>query len=311
MREGGVRTYRLAISWPSVQLSRGAPLDWTASDRLVRGLVENGIEPLPVVYGTPCFVVRCDAGDRGQPSPQPPLGSGPAKLAWAAFLNEVAGRYGPGGSFWRENPSVPRRPREGVGDLERAERASVLRSETLGGWVRRAAADLGAGDHDGRSRRDDPGRGSGGRPRTSLARPRDQSSSTACTGAGHAPTSTPSRSTRTPQISPGCGVNSSRFGKCSRRIRIAGRRSGSPSLAGGRLRAARGGSSRRSWGRPRCSMRRSGSWPRSARSGTSSARFGTRGAIRHPVSRRAHGVAPPGSSTRPAIRGRRGLRSLR
>jgi Glycosyl hydrolase catalytic core len=110
MREGGVRTYRLAISWPSVQRSRGAPLDWTASDRLVRGLVENEIEPLPVVYGTPCFVVPCDAGDRGQPSPRPPLGSGPAKLAWAAFLNEIVGRYGPGGSFWRDNPSVPRRP---------------------------------------------------------------------------------------------------------------------------------------------------------------------------------------------------------
>ncbi len=93
-----------------MQPSRGAPLDWTATDRLVRGLVENGIEPLPVVYGTPCFVVQCDAGDRGQPSPLPPLGSGPAKLAWAAFLNEVAGRYGPGGSFWTENPSVPRRP---------------------------------------------------------------------------------------------------------------------------------------------------------------------------------------------------------
>jgi hypothetical protein len=110
MRKGGVRTYRMAISWRSVQRSPEAPLDWTASDRLVRGLVENGIEPLPVLYGSPCFVVECGPDDRGQPSPRPPLGSGPAKLAWAAFLNEVVGRYGPVGSFWNDNPSVPRRP---------------------------------------------------------------------------------------------------------------------------------------------------------------------------------------------------------
>jgi hypothetical protein len=110
MRKGGVGTYRMAISWRSVQRSPAAPLDWTASDRLVRGLVENGIEPLPVLYGSPCFIVECGPDDRGQPSPRPPLGSGPAKLAWAAFLNEVVGRYGPVGSFWNDNPSVPRRP---------------------------------------------------------------------------------------------------------------------------------------------------------------------------------------------------------
>jgi polysaccharide biosynthesis protein PslG len=110
MREGGVGTYRMPISWPAVQPRPGASLDWTATDRLVRDLTENRIDPLPVVYGSPCFVVACDPGDRGQPSPRPPIDSPLARQAWTAFLTALIDRYGPGGSFFSENPTVPRRP---------------------------------------------------------------------------------------------------------------------------------------------------------------------------------------------------------
>ena len=110
MREGGVGTYRMPISWPAVQPSPGASHDWTATDRLVRDLTENRIDPLPVVYGSPCFVVACDPADRGQPSPRPPIDSPLARQAWTAFLTALVDRYGPGGSFFSENPTVPRRP---------------------------------------------------------------------------------------------------------------------------------------------------------------------------------------------------------
>jgi polysaccharide biosynthesis protein PslG len=110
MREGGVGTYRLVISWPAVQPSPDAPLDWSATDRLVTDLIENGMEPLPVLYGSSCFFVECEVGDRGQASPRPPIDSPQARQAWMAFLTGLVGRYGPGGSFWSENPTVPRRP---------------------------------------------------------------------------------------------------------------------------------------------------------------------------------------------------------
>jgi hypothetical protein len=110
MHAGGVSTYRMAISWPAIQPSAGAPFDWTASDRLVADLTANRIEPLPVLYGSPCFVVACDPVDSGPASPRPPTESAQAELAWAEFIGEVVGRYGPGGRFWSEHPSLPERP---------------------------------------------------------------------------------------------------------------------------------------------------------------------------------------------------------
>jgi polysaccharide biosynthesis protein PslG len=110
MHKAGVSTYRMAITWPAVQSSAGGPFDWTGTDRLVADLTENRIEPLPVLYGSPCFVVACDPRDGGQASPRPPTESPQAELAWAGFLGEVVDRYGPGGRFWSEHPSLPQRP---------------------------------------------------------------------------------------------------------------------------------------------------------------------------------------------------------
>lgn len=110
MREGGVATYRWTISWPGVQPEPQSRPDWTATDPVMANLAENGIEALPVLYGSPCFVVQCPGGDSPPVSPQPPIGSTEARLGWARFLGELAGRYGPGGSFWSENPSLPEQP---------------------------------------------------------------------------------------------------------------------------------------------------------------------------------------------------------
>jgi hypothetical protein len=109
MRDGGVGTYRWSIEWPAVQAERGADPDWSGTDRVVAGLAENGIEPLPVLYGTPCYVVECGR-DAEQLGARPPIDSAEARRGWARFVREVVRRYGRDGSFWSERPSIPYRP---------------------------------------------------------------------------------------------------------------------------------------------------------------------------------------------------------
>jgi polysaccharide biosynthesis protein PslG len=111
MRAAGVGTYRWTIAWPSVQSHAGSRLDWSAADQIVAELARNRIEPLPVLYGSPCFVVRCRDG-ADQFSSKPPIGSPQAQLGWARFVSEAVRRYGSGGTFWSQRPSLPYRPIE-------------------------------------------------------------------------------------------------------------------------------------------------------------------------------------------------------
>jgi hypothetical protein len=102
MGNAGVGTYRLPLSWPHVQASEGAPFDWTVPDREIAGAASNGMQPLPVLHGSPGFA----ASDPNAP----PLGSTRARRGWASFVDAAVRRYGPGGEFWQLNPSLPVRP---------------------------------------------------------------------------------------------------------------------------------------------------------------------------------------------------------
>jgi hypothetical protein len=110
MRRGGVGTYRWLVSWPSLQTSADAPPDWSATDRIVTNLAKNDIRPLPMIQGSPCFVVDCSRIPPERAHNSPPLGSPQARRAWSDFLGELVGRYGPDGTFWSANPAVPYRP---------------------------------------------------------------------------------------------------------------------------------------------------------------------------------------------------------
>ncbi|MGH2992725.1 MAG: hypothetical protein ACRDL1_04235 [Solirubrobacterales bacterium] len=110
MAQGGVGTYRWLISWPSLQPSANAQPDWKATDQLVANLADHDIEPLPFVYGSPCFVVDCERTPRSEAHRRPPLGTSHARLAWTRFLAALVDRYGSGGSFWSANRSLPYRP---------------------------------------------------------------------------------------------------------------------------------------------------------------------------------------------------------
>lgn len=91
MRSTGVRTFRLAIDWSSVQPSPDVH-NFDGVDRLVGDLAAKGIRPVPFVYGSPSWVAK---------SPnRPPLGSARKQRAWRQFLASVVKRYEPGGTYW-------------------------------------------------------------------------------------------------------------------------------------------------------------------------------------------------------------------
>jgi len=94
-----VGVLRVNFSWRSVEPSRGVR-NWAGYDQLVARAARARMEVLPVLLGSPSFAAR-----RAQ---HPPRSS--AMGAWTAFVADAVRRYGPTGSFWAANPTLPRRP---------------------------------------------------------------------------------------------------------------------------------------------------------------------------------------------------------
>jgi hypothetical protein len=110
MGQARVGTLRIIFHWPVLEPSQGS-YDWSQIDMVVGQAAQNGIEVLPFVYGTPGWVgVDCHGLSESECERVPPLDSEAAREAWKAFLRAAAQRYGPGGAFWQENPSVPNVP---------------------------------------------------------------------------------------------------------------------------------------------------------------------------------------------------------
>ena len=100
MRRSGVESERFEIAWDLVEPQQGQ-FDFGATDRKVAAAARNGIDVLGLVVRSPNWA----ASTPGQPFSPP---RDPA--AYAAFLRTLIGRYGPRGSFWSANPSIPRHP---------------------------------------------------------------------------------------------------------------------------------------------------------------------------------------------------------
>jgi len=101
LKRGGVDSVRVPVSWARVM---GTPntFDWSGLDGAVERTARARIETLPFVYASPKWVAR--------PENTIPVRNGKQRRAWMGFLKALARRYGPQGSFWAENPGVPRRP---------------------------------------------------------------------------------------------------------------------------------------------------------------------------------------------------------
>ena len=90
-------TYRLIMSWNNVEQTPGAR-NWAPYDAVFSDAARNGIRVMPMLYGSPPFVAKALT--------TPPT-TAAGKAAFLKFVAEVVGRYGNGGTFWRDHPEVP------------------------------------------------------------------------------------------------------------------------------------------------------------------------------------------------------------
>lgn len=114
LQRGGVDSVRIPIAWGGVEPVKGGPLDWVHVDALVGGAATAGIDVLPFITGAPSWTVPSIAvpGSGGSiKAPKTlPVRTGAQRAAWSAFLVQAVAHYGPNGTFWAENPAVPKRP---------------------------------------------------------------------------------------------------------------------------------------------------------------------------------------------------------
>jgi hypothetical protein len=97
---GNVGTLRISLAWGSVQSSPTAQFDWSRYDALIGEAARHGIRVLPTVYSSPDWLT-------GSPE-TPPTGSDLGRFQF--FVEEAVRRYGPSGTFWSENPLIPKLP---------------------------------------------------------------------------------------------------------------------------------------------------------------------------------------------------------
>jgi hypothetical protein len=112
LKAGGVDSVRIPIAWSGVQPFSSTEANFSASDILVAGAAAAGINVLPFVYEAPSWAVpRVRVpGSQAKAPKTVPVKTGAQRSAWANFLKLVVARYGPGGSFWVANPTLPASP---------------------------------------------------------------------------------------------------------------------------------------------------------------------------------------------------------
>lgn len=99
MARSGVESVRTVFSWRDIQPAENGPFDFRATDAMVATAARHGISVLPVMLYAPTWA-RAFPRDGGSP---------PRTEPYQGFLRASIARYGTGGSFWRENPAVPRK----------------------------------------------------------------------------------------------------------------------------------------------------------------------------------------------------------
>jgi hypothetical protein len=113
LQRGGVDSTRIAIDWGSVQPSRGGGFSWSGTDGVVAKAANAGIEVLPFLNGAPSWAVPSvwvPGSGHTVKAPNHLPAAGASATAWSNFVKAAVARYGPNGSFWVENPVVPKRP---------------------------------------------------------------------------------------------------------------------------------------------------------------------------------------------------------
>jgi hypothetical protein len=101
MARSGVESVRVPFEWIRAQRREGAPFDHTITDRFVRHAAGHGLDIVPIVILAPKWARQ-----------YPNVTHSPPKrpLDYARYLRELVKRYGPNGTFWAQNPLVPKIP---------------------------------------------------------------------------------------------------------------------------------------------------------------------------------------------------------
>jgi hypothetical protein len=110
LKQGGVESLRVPVNWAAVQSSPGAVPDWSSVDPYVRGAAEGGQSVLPFLTGAPEWAVPQEGVGGARAPRNLPVQTAAQRAGWREFLRLAVFRYGPGGSFWTENPLLPARP---------------------------------------------------------------------------------------------------------------------------------------------------------------------------------------------------------
>jgi hypothetical protein len=113
LQRGGVDSIRFGIDWGAVQPSRGGAFDWAGTDGQIALAAKAGIEVLPFLNGAPAWAVPSvwvPGSNHTVKAPGHLPASGAAATAWSSFVAAAVARYGPNGTFWAQNPSIPKRP---------------------------------------------------------------------------------------------------------------------------------------------------------------------------------------------------------
>jgi hypothetical protein len=113
LHRGGVQSERIPVDWNAVQPYRGGAFDWSGIDDQVEAAARAGVAIFPFLANAPSWAVPSvyvpGSGHSVTVPARLPV-SGGARAGWTSFLTAAVARYGPDGTFWSENPSVPKRP---------------------------------------------------------------------------------------------------------------------------------------------------------------------------------------------------------
>jgi hypothetical protein len=118
MVASGVQSVRVAFSWAAAQPYQtdaevpdgqtanftdegGVPTSFQFTDMVVADAARERITVLPTVLYVPQWDAVSNSSGVAYPRRPAP---------YAAYLTALIGRYGPHGSFWRENPGIPKMP---------------------------------------------------------------------------------------------------------------------------------------------------------------------------------------------------------
>jgi polysaccharide biosynthesis protein PslG len=111
MSQGNIGILRMPFGWQTVQPAGPGTFDWSAIDPVVGGAATAGLTVEPFISGSPDWSAHLDGYScaSGQCVQFAPKGAA-ALAAWKDFVTAAVARYGPSGSFWTENPTIPKTP---------------------------------------------------------------------------------------------------------------------------------------------------------------------------------------------------------